>query len=322
MVQTRGEQKRLRTQTFLVDVWLPTVARTVRRSTAVTYAGHVHKHIVPALGRKWLEAIEPTDVNALYERLSMGMSDVTPTTIRRIHVTLHRALGDAVRWGYVATNVAAQANPPRARAAQEMETWSVPDLRRFLDVVAGDSLRTLWVVLSCTGLRRGEALGLRRCDVDLERAELAVRQTVISVAGEVLLSEPKTKRGRRVVALDDYTTRALRAHVASISRRGPAIRTELLFRAPDGRPLDPPTVSRRFRQLAREAGLPQIRLHDLRHTHATIALQAGVHPKIVSERLGHANISITLDTYSHALPHLQHEAAAAISHVVLGGAGL
>jgi len=161
-----------------------------------------------------------------------------------------------------------------------------------------------------TGLRRGEALGLRWIDVNIDRGELAVRQTLLLVSGRIEVSRPKTARGRRVVALDPSTADILAKH----RQIGPD--SELVFSDQDGSPLNPGAVSKRFSKLVRASGLPLIRLHDLRHTHATIALQAGVHPKIVSERLGHSTVAFTLDVYSHMLPRMQAEAAAAVAALV------
>jgi integrase len=204
-------------------------------------------------------------------------------------------------------------SPKHRPLDRELTTWTAGELRRFLDSVRGDDLEALWVVLATTGLRRGEALRLRWGDLDLERGELAVRQTIVAVNHEVRVSTPKTKRGRRVVALDEVTVAALARH-----RPEPWSASDPAFVDGWGQVVHPSWVSKRFKTLAAGAGLPVIRLHDLRHTHATLALQAGIHPKIVSERLGHSSVSLTLDVYSHALPHLQREAAAAVGRLLWG----
>jgi integrase len=160
-------------------------------------------------------------------------------------------------------------------------------------------------------MRRGEALGLRWSDLDLGRAQLSVRQTLVPVGSLIVFSQPKTARGRRVVALDSVTVTTLRKLRATSSSGD-----DLVFLEQDGRPLDPSRVSRRFRKLVARSGQPKIRLHDLRHTHATLALQAGIHPKIVSERLGHATVSLTLDVYSHAVGHMQADAADQMARLV------
>jgi len=172
-----------------------------------------------------------------------------------------------------------------------------------------------------TGMRRGEAIGLRWSDVDLEAGRLAVRRALIPCGRDVIVSEPKTIKGRRVIAIDPGTVEVLKAQATRQLDEQDEwdeawIETGLVFTQENGAALDPETVSRHFRQAVKRSMLPTIRLHDLRHTHATLALQAGIHPKVVSERLGHATISITLDTYSHAIPALQEEAAALIAGLV------
>jgi integrase len=175
-----------------------------------------------------------------------------------------------------------------------------------------------------TGMRRGEAIGLRWSDVDLENGRLSVRRALVPVDREVIVSEPKTVKGRRVIALDVATVEVLKAQAArQLDEKDKwdeaGVETGLVFTQESGAALDPENVSRYFRYAVKKAALPPIRLHDLRHTHATLALQAGIHPKVVSERLGHAAVSITLDTYSHAIPAMQEEAAALIAGLVFAG---
>ena len=172
-----------------------------------------------------------------------------------------------------------------------------------------------------TGMRRGEAIGLRWSDVDLEGGRLAVRRALIPSGREVIVSEPKTVKGRRVIAIDPGTVEVLKAQAArqldeQKEWEDAWVDSGLVFTLENGEALDPESVSRYWRQAVKMSMLPPIRLHDLRHTHATLALQAGIHPKVVSERLGHATISITLDTYSHAIPAMQEEAAALIAGLV------
>src|SRR5665648_739949 len=187
--------------------------------------------------------------------------------------------------------------------------------------MADEHLSPLGHTIAMTGMRRGEAIGLRWSDVDLENARLAVRRALIPINREVVVSEPKTAKGRRVIALDPGTVEVLKAQAARQLDEQKDwdeawIETGLVFTQENGAALDPESVSRYWRQAVKKAMLPTIRLHDLRHTHATLALQAGIHPKVVSERLGHANISITLDTCSHAIPAMQEEAATLIAGLV------
>jgi integrase len=240
--------------------------------------------------------------------------------VRYLAAILHMALGDALRWGLVVRNAADAATSPSASAAKApaMKTWTADELRRFLEHVRDDRLYAAWHVLAMTGLRRGELLGLSWEAVDLDAGRVAVTQTLIEGKREPRFSEPKTKRSRRNVALDPATVAVLRAHrKAQAAERlawGPAYRGQgLVFCREDGSPIWPRTFSRAFGTLAKAADLPAIRLHDLRHTHATLALAADVHPKVVQERLGHANVGITLDTYSHAIPAMQEDAAAKVA---------
>ncbi|HZL06182.1 MAG TPA: site-specific integrase, partial [Coriobacteriia bacterium] len=164
--------------------------------------------------------------------------------------------------------------------------------------MADDRLSPLWHTIAMTGMRRGEAIGLRWSDVDLEGGRLAVRRALIPSGREVIVSEPKTIKGRRVIALDPGTVEVLKAQAARQLDEQKDwdeawVETGLVFTLENGAALDPESVSRYWRQAVKKSMLPPIRLHDLRHTHATLALRAGIHPKVISERLGHATISIT-----------------------------
>src|SRR5262249_36391506 len=187
-------------------------------------------------------------------------------------------------------------------SAPEMLTWSREELRRFLTAVADEPEYPLWRLAAQTGMRRGELLGLRWRDVDLDRARLCVRQQLVRAGAQVAVGPPKTSAGRRSIALDLGTVAALRAHKASQRegrlRWGPAYQDQdLVFSRADGHQHDPDVVSQRFDSATGRARVPRIRLHDLRHTHATLLLQAGVPVKVVSERLGHSKTSITQDVY-------------------------
>jgi integrase len=307
-------------RTYLVTKWMPAIKSTVRTSTFYGYDIHVRLHISPRIGRLRLSHVTGERLNALYAELATsgsakGEGPLAPATVRRVHVTLHRAFKDAVRWGYLSSNPCEAADPPKLNAnlRPEMRTWTAVELATFLTVTKHDPLYPLFRLIAMTGLRRGEALGLRWGDVNLERGELAVRQTIIQLKDGLHRSSPKTARSARVVALDERTTSILKTF-----RPESADPTALVFCGDNGSPLNPTAVTRRFIALGVEAGLPRIRLHDLRHTHATLALQADVHPKIVSERLGHSTIAFTLDVYSHAIPHMQTEAAAQIANLVAG----
>jgi len=316
---------------YLKKEWLPAVKATIRPSTYNSYVQHVDCHIVPHIGTVKLQKLSGSQVNALYAKLAEsgrkdGKTGLSPMTIHHVHACLHKACKDAVRWGHISRNPLDSADPPRKKGdgSKEMRTWSKEQLRAFLQSVADERLSPLWHTIAMTGMRRGEAIGLRWSDVDLEAGRLSVRRALIPSGREVIVSEPKTIKGRRVIAIDPGTVEVLKAQAARQLDEQKEwdeawIETGLVFTLENGEALDPESVSRYWRQAVKKAMLPTIRLHDLRHTHATLALQAGIHPKVVSERLGHATISITLDTYSHAIPAMQEEAAALIAGLVFAG---
>ena len=289
---------------------------TVRRTTFLGYEGHVRNHIVPAIGGRALRSLDGRTLNSFYASLSDGAKKLSPSSVKRVHATVHRALRDAVRWEYLEANPADACDPPRDRGRDsEMRTWSAEQGATFLQSVRGHPQYPLWVLLAMTGMRRGEALGLRWCDIDFVGSTLSVRQTLIAAGADVHIAPPKTARGRRVIALDTRTVRTLKSHRR---KANPSDTNKPVFTDDRGTPLIPQEISKEFGRLSRAARLPRIRLHDLRHTHATLALQAGIHPKIVSERLGHSAVSFTLDVYSHALPHMQQEASERIGRLIFG----
>jgi len=308
------------------------VKATIRPSTYNSYVQHVECHIAPHIGSMKLQKLTGSQVNALYAKLAEsarkdGKTGLSPMTIHHIHACLHKACKDAVRWSHITRNPLDAADPPRKKGdgTKEMQTWTREQLKAFLDAVADDRLSPLWHLIAMTGMRRGEAIGLRWSGVDLENARLSVRRALIPINREVVVSEPKTAKGRRVIALDPTTVEVLKGQAArqldeQKDWEETWIGTGLVFTQENGAALDPESVSRYFRQAVKKSMLPQIRLHDLRHTHATLALQAGIHPKVVSERLGHATVSITLDTYSHAIPAMQEKAAALIAGLVFAAA--
>ncbi len=316
---------------YLTKEWLPAVKATIRPSTYNSYVQHVDCHIVPHIGTVKLQKLSGSQVNALYAKLAEtgrknGKTGLSPMTIHHVHACLHKACKDAVRWGHISRNPLDAADPPRKKSdgTKEMRTWTKEQVKAFLGAMQDERLCSLWHTIAMTGMRRGESIGLRWSDVDLEGGRLSVRRALIPNGREVIVSEPKTVKGRRVIALDPGTVEVLKAQAARQLDEQKEwdeawVETGLVFTLENGAALDPESVSRYWRQAVKKAMLPQIRLHDLRHTHATLALQAGIHPKVVSERLGHATISITLDTYSHAIPAMQEEAAALIAGLVFSG---
>lgn len=202
-----------------------------------------------------------------------------------------------------------------------MITWSAAELRSFLGAMEEDPNHALWRLAANTGMRRGEVLGLRWRDLDPDTRRLAIRQQLVRSGMVVEFGPPKTAASRRSISLDDGTATALEtvriAQKPNRLRFGAAYADhDLVFCRPDGTPHDPDTITHQFGDACSRARVQRIRLHDLRHTHATLLLQANVHPKIVQERLGHSNVMVTLNTYSHVLPNMQDEAAMKIGALV------
>jgi integrase len=240
-------------------------------------------------------------------------------------VMLHRALKDAVRWGYLPRNVADAVDPPVGRSA-ERHVWTPDQLGAFLEHVRADRLYALWLLVATTGMRRGELAGLRWVDIDFANARVSPQRPRVVVDYAVQVSEPKTAKGRRALALDAATLAVLREHQTRQAEEKAVIGagyqdSGLVFTWPDGAPIHPDLITRWFEQHSRAAALPKIRLHDVRHSYASAALAAGVPAKVISERLGHATVGFTLDTYSHVLPGLDAAAAQAVAQLILRGNG-
>ena len=325
---TRGylEPTKLTVSQFLDDVWLPGIEATIRLSTVDHYRNSA-VYVQGAIGSLPLAKLGAPHLNAMYAQLlKSGRRHVpgplSPATVRHVHTMIHKALRDAVRWGYLADNPADRADPPVPRRA-EMRIWTPEQLRAFLEVVRSDRLYGAWMLLITTGMRRGEVVGLRWDDVDLEHRRLSVVRALITVRGKVIESEPKTAKGRRQLALDPATVEALRSHrIHQLEERrtaGPCWQEQgWVFTREDGTAIHPDRIYDWFNRLVLKIDIPAIRIHDIRHSYASAALAAGIPTKVVSERLGHANVMITLDTYSHVLPGLQEAAAAKVAELILG----
>ena len=326
---TYTEPTKLTFREWVEDKWLPTVRTQVKPSTFDSYRRNIHHHVLPALGGRSLTDIGPSQLNALYADLlehgrRNGPGGLSPKTVRYIHTIAQKALADAYDAGLVAANAAERAKPPRVRSAAptELRFWTPEQLRTFLDLIAGHRLEASWQISAMTGMRRGEVLGLRWADLDLERQRIHVRQALVSVAYELIVSTPKNHRAR-VIDLDTRTVAQLRAHrerqLAEQTQWGTGYRDgDLVVCKENGEPLHPQTYSQAFERLVAKTELPRISLHALRHTHATIALRAGVPAKVISERLGHENPAFTLKQYAHVIPGMQADAAQAVANLVAG----
>lgn len=301
--------------------WLETAKTTVRPTTWHRYESYLRVHVLPDIGRIPLTRLTPDRLQRLWsEKLRAGLS---PASVRQLRAFVRKALNDAARWDIVPRNVAALTSPPKV-ARKEIRTLSPDEVRHLLAAADGDNLGALYTLAVTTGIRQGELLGLRWRDVDLEHLTLQVRQALHRTKGEYIFSDPKSAKSRRMVALTATAIAALRRHKANQAAERLKIGTawrdiDLVFTNEEGGPIDAGNLrNRSFRPLLQRAGLPRIRFHDLRHTAATLMLGRGVHPKVVSEMLGHSQIAITLDLYSHVTPTMQREAAQAMEDALSG----
>lgn len=301
--------------------WLEAVRPSLRERTWVRYEQYVRLHIVPTLGTMMLTTVTPQHLQRLYaERIHAGLS---PTTVHHTHAVLHKSLDQAVRWNLVPRNVADLVDPPRM-TRHEMTTLSPEQARSLLGAAGGNRLDALYVLALTTGMREGELLGLKWRNIDFDGSALEVRGSLQRVKAGLVVAEPKTAKSRRRVDLTSAALTALRQHkvrqAAERLRLGAAWQdSELVFTDETGAAIDATKFLRNsFVPLLKAAGLPAMRFHDLRHTAATLLLGRGIHPKIVSEMLGHSQIAITLDLYSHVTPTMQREATAAMDAIVTG----
>lgn len=309
---------KLRAGEYLRD-WLETARSYLRPRTWTRYEELLRLHALPAIGSMRLTRVGSQEVQMLYSRaLAKGLS---ATTVRQLHAVLHKALKQAVGWGIVARNAADYVQAPRA-TRREMRVLNSEEVRRFIDAATGTRLEALFVLAVTSGMREGELLALRWKDVDLDSSKLLVRATLQRRRGEFAFVEPKTARSRRQVLLSELAVSALRRHrrrqAEERLRRGAERQDlDLVFANDVGGPIEVTNLTRRhYRPLLVAAGLPVIRFHDLRHTAATLMLAQNVNPKIVSEMLGHSQISITMDLYQHVTETMQRDAARAIDAIL------
>lgn len=319
------EPSRMLLSEWLVDHWLPVHKTRVKKTTYRAYRSAIVHHVNPRLGGVAIGKLTAQMLNGLYQHLLAdgrcdGDGGLAPATVANIHVVLRKALADAEDAGLIPRNPADKAKPPRPKSqGGELRYWTPGELRDFLNLVEGHRLEAAFHLLAMTGARRGEVAGLRWVDVDLDGARITIRQALLNGDGEVYVSSPKSYRGR-TVDLDQATVDKLREHRDRQQLEKAATRrwedSGFVFTRENGSALNPATLTRAFRWIVDRSDLPRIRLHDLRHTHASIAVKAGVPIGVVSERLGHASPEFTLHRYSHVMPGMQREAADTIARAV------
>ena len=291
----------------------------VSARTLYDYRAVIKTYVPQHLLRRKLLDLSPSDLQQLFN--DMSERGLSPATVGGLRAVLRRALNRAMKIGLVERNVATLVDLPKP-ARTEIRVLSPEEVRRFLDAAESDRWHALWVLLVTTGLRPGEALGLKWEDLDGNK--LRVRRALVRISGQgCSLDETKTRRSR-VVALPEMTIRALEEHRTRQKRERLQVGSSyvdrgLIFARSTGEPIEANNLKKRyFKPILEAAGLPDMRLYDLRHTAATLRLVNGEHPKVVQEMLGHASITLTMDTYSHVLPGMQEESAARLNALLEG----
>jgi integrase len=306
---TTGEQ----TLNDFLTHWLQDTAQpNLRPRTFIRYRQLIQLHILPVLGKVKLQKLTPQHLQKLYnQKLEEGCA---PQSVKHMHRLLHKAFNDALKWNLISRNVCDLVDTPRV-PKHEMKVFTSEQAQKFLEVAKGDPLEALYVVALTTGMRQGELLALKWDDIDFSHGKLQVRRTIARITDKgFTVSEPKTPKSRRSINLTPMAIESLKQHrIRQHEHRllaGPAWDEQgWVYANALGRPIEAGNMMRRsFLPLLAKAELPKIRFHDLRHSTATLLLSMGTHPKIVQELLGHSQISMTLDTYSHVLPSLQEDA--------------
>ena len=323
--RTYKPRDRITLTDYLTERWLPVHERRVAPTTADQYGRNIRLYVTPHIGHVSVQDLRADHLDALYETLlTSGGQDgrgLAPRTVGTVHAMLRRALADAVRKELVAVNVATAADAPAVpRRSEGVHVWSPEELGRFLAAVADHRLYSAFFLGAYTGLRAGELAGLRWGDIDLEAKTLTVERQIRRVGGALQVGPPKAAASRRVVTLDEGTVAELRQHrrrqrhadMASGTRGGGGY----VFGDDEGRAISPALIGDAFRRAVARVGVPPISLHGLRHTHATVLMASGTNPKVVSDRLGHSKVAMTLDTYTHVSPAMQAEAARAFAAIV------
>ena len=279
-------------------------AHTLAPSTVRSYSYLIRDHIQPEIGRIRLIDLRPKQLQSLYSlKLNAGLSK---RTVQYIHAILRRSLNEALRSGLIIRNPKDAVTPPRP-AKKLPQTLSTDEVNVYLKSVEDHHWYPIYLLAITTGMRKGEILGLQWGDVDLEHGAVNVQRTLVDIQGKVMLGEPKSSTAKRNISLSGKVVEALRQR---------QLDEGLVFTTSTGRPISQRNLTRHFHASLEKAGLKKMRFHDLRHTAATLLLQANVHPKIVQEMLGHSTIVLMLDTYSHVIPGLQDGAASEMVRIL------
>lgn len=314
------EPSKLTVKAFLHQ-WIENYARdNCAPRTLQGYESIIEHHLAPTLGKKAIDKLKPLDIQKYYtEKLRNGRVDgkggLSARTVLHHHRLLHEALEYAVKWQIIPINPAKAVSPPKAKKA-EFNVLTKEQIQMVLEHSKGKPYYNVVFLAIHTGMRRGEIFGLKWKDIDFNNQILSIRRTLqrIKNKGYVLLDATKTDGSRRSVTLTDSVIQLLK-QIKDKQEKDKLIfgsaydDQDLVFATPEGKFLNMENLTRNFGRMVKKLDVPYVRFHDLRHCHATILMLQGVHPKIVSERLGHSSTKLTMDTYSHVMPNMQREAA-------------
>lgn len=311
---------RLTVKQFLEQWLADSVKPSVRPRTYDSYHHIVTAHIVPTLGRTALTKVTPQEVQSLLNQ--KGKEDLSPRTVAYIRAVLRIALNRAMRWGMVSRNVAALATAPK-QVRHEVQPLTVAEVKTLIKAISGDRDEALFLMAAVCGLRKGELLGLRWRDVDIDGGTLTVRYQAQRIEGKKQLVEPKTEKGRRTVGIPMLVIEALKRHrIRQLEERLVAGShwhdLGLVFPSTIGTIADSANVTHAFHKALEDAGLPRQRFHDLRHLAASLMLAQDVNPKVMQEVLGHSQMAVTMDLYSHLMPAAKKDVAARMDALLTG----
>ena len=308
---------------FLTDWLEQTHKHSVRPRTYERYEEAIRLHLIPVLGKHRLQKLSAQHVQAFYAR--MTCEGLSPSTVNYYHSVLHNALGTAVKWGLVPRNVCDLVTPPR-KVRFEIQPFTLKQVQSFFDAIRGHKWEALFTLALATGMRQGELLGLKWQDINFTTGILQVRRILTRVPSRTsprvfIEAEPKTQYSRRSITVASFALESLQQHrlrqEEARKKAGACWQDhDYVFCTLTGTHLRPNHVVDEFKKLLKKADLPDIRFHDLRHSAATLLLSLGVHPKVVQELLGHTQISMTMDIYSHVLPSMQQDAVSRLNDLL------
>jgi len=291
--------------------WLQEYCKpNLKQTTFDSYESFVRLHLTPTLGKIPLKDLRPTQVQKLYND---KVNDLSSRSVRYMHSILRRALKQAVKWEYIHRNIIEAVTPPSLKQ-KEKQPWDTNQVKTFLDAAKAERLYPLFLLAIMTGMRRGEILGLKWDDINLNNGIVSIKRSIVRTSKGPVVGEVKTEKSKRAVSISETVIQALKTYrtvqAQELLMVGQKNTDGWVFtREADPRPPYPTHLNKILKRIITQANLPKISFHDLRHTHATMLLSQGVNPKIVQERLGHSNISVTMDVYSHVMPGMQKQAA-------------